>query len=173
MKTYHGEFLTRPELEALGVTCGGDDVRVHVSTVIINPEGLRIGNHVRVDPFCLVSATAKINLGDHIHIASHCSLIGGGGIELEDFSGVSHGARLFSAADDTVGSHMTGPTVPNEFRLRSFGADKSKAACRRGHRRRRFSGRHDRRRRDCGCALLCAGRCSGLVGLGGRPGETN
>jgi dTDP-4-amino-4,6-dideoxy-D-glucose acyltransferase len=84
MKTYNGEFLTRPELEALGVTCGGDDVRVHVSAVIINPEGLRIGNHVRVDPFCLVSATGKINLGDHIHIASHCSLIGGGGIELED-----------------------------------------------------------------------------------------
>jgi acetyltransferase-like isoleucine patch superfamily enzyme len=117
MKTYNGEFLTRPELEALGVTCGGDNVCVHVSAVIINPEGLRIGNHVRVDPFCLVSATGKINLGDHIHIASHCSLIGGGGIELEDFTGVSHGARLFSAADDMAGSHMTGPTVPNEFRL--------------------------------------------------------
>jgi acetyltransferase-like isoleucine patch superfamily enzyme len=44
-------------------------------------------------------------------------VIGGGGIELEDFTGVSHGARLFSAADDMAGSHMTRPTVPNEFRL--------------------------------------------------------
>jgi acetyltransferase-like isoleucine patch superfamily enzyme len=98
------------------MTCGGDDVRVHASTVIINPEGLRIGNHVRVDPFCVVSATGKINFGDHIHIASHCSLIGGGGIELEDFTGVSHGARLFSAADDMSGTYLTGPTVPNELR---------------------------------------------------------
>jgi hypothetical protein len=71
MKTYHGEFLTRPELEALGVTCGGDDVRVHVSTVIINPEleSVTMCGSIRLP----VSATGKINLGDHIHIASHCS----------------------------------------------------------------------------------------------------
>src|SRR2546430_2972616 len=111
MKTYHGEFLTRPELEALGVTCGGDDVRVHVSTVIINPEGLRIGNHVRVDPFCLVSATGKINLGDHIHIASHCSLIGGGGIALGALSSLSRCAPTFFRAARLGCRPLTGPSV--------------------------------------------------------------
>jgi acetyltransferase-like isoleucine patch superfamily enzyme len=116
MKTYNGEFLRRPELEALGVLCGGDEVRIHTSVVIINPEALRIGNHVRIDPFCLLSASGKITLGDHIHIAAHCSLIGTAGIELEDFTGVSHGARLFSAADDMSGNCLTGPTVPNESR---------------------------------------------------------
>ena len=116
MKTYNGEFLTRRELEALGVICGGGDVRIHTSAVIINPEALRIGNHVRIDPFCLLSAGGKIALGDHIHIAAHCSLIGAAGIELEDFTGVSHGARLFSAADDMSGTYLTGPTVPNELR---------------------------------------------------------
>ena len=39
MTTYNGKFLTRPELEALGVICDGDDVSVHTSAVIINPEG--------------------------------------------------------------------------------------------------------------------------------------
>jgi galactoside O-acetyltransferase len=116
VKTYNGEFLTRPELEALGVICAGDDVRIHTSVVIINLEALRIGNHVRIDPFCLLSASGKIALGDHIHIAAHCSLIGAAGIELEDFTGVSHGARLFSAADDMSGTYLTGPTVPNALR---------------------------------------------------------
>jgi acetyltransferase-like isoleucine patch superfamily enzyme len=116
MKTYNGEFLTRLELEALGLICAGDDVRIHSSVVIINPEALRIGNHVRIDPFCLLSASGKITLGDHIHIAAHCSLVGAAGIELEDFTGVSHGARLFSAIDDMSGTHLTGPTVSDELR---------------------------------------------------------
>jgi serine acetyltransferase len=116
MRTYNGEFLTRPDLEALGVTCAGDNVRIHASVVIINPEALRVGNHVRIDPFCLLSAGGKIVLGEHIHIAAHCSLIGAAGIDLEDFTGISHGARLFSAVDDMSGTHLTGPTVPDELR---------------------------------------------------------
>jgi acyl-[acyl carrier protein]--UDP-N-acetylglucosamine O-acyltransferase len=116
MQSYNGQFLRRKEMEALGVTCRGDEVSIHVSVVIINPPGLQIGNGVRIDPFCLLSAGGGMRLGDHIHIGSHCSLIGGAGIELEDFAGVSHGARLFSTVDDMDGSHLTGPTVPNEFR---------------------------------------------------------
>src|SRR5437667_7412761 len=116
MQTFNGTFLTRREIEALGATCGGDEVQIHSSVVIINPHGLRVGNHVRVDPFCLLSASGCITLGNYIHIASHCSLIGGGGIELEDFAGISHGARLFSAADDMRVSHLTRPTLPNELR---------------------------------------------------------
>src|SRR5436309_2819049 len=116
MKTYNGEFLTRPELEALGVTCGGDDVRVHASAVIINPEGLALGNHVRIDPFCVLSATGSIKLGTYVHIGSHCTLVGAGGIEFADFTGISHGVRIFSAADDLSGRHLAGPTIPEAFR---------------------------------------------------------
>jgi acetyltransferase-like isoleucine patch superfamily enzyme len=116
MRTYNGQFLGQNELEALGVRCEGDDVRVHTSVVIVAPECLRLGNHVRVDPFSLLSASGEISLGDHIHIGSHCTLIGGGGISVEDFAGISHGARLFSATDDLGGSCLTGPTVPEQFR---------------------------------------------------------
>lgn len=117
MKTYNGEFLTRPELEALGVSCGGDDVRVHVSAVIINPEDLLLGNHVRIDPFCVLSATGSIKLGTYVHIGSHCTLIGASGIEVADYAGISHGVGVFSAADDWSGQHLTGPTVPEAFRF--------------------------------------------------------
>ncbi len=116
MRTHNGEFLGRVELESLGIGCGGDDVQVHTSVVIVAPERLRLGNHVRVDPFSLLSASGEISLGDHIHIGSHCTLIGATAIRIEDFAGISHGARLFSATDDFGGSCLTGPTVPDHLR---------------------------------------------------------
>jgi acetyltransferase-like isoleucine patch superfamily enzyme len=113
---FNDRFLGRDELESIGVRCGGDDIAVHFSTVIISPGNLRIGNHVRVDPFCVISATGSIVVGDHIHIGSHCSLIGAGGLTLSDFSGLSHGARLFSASDDPLGPNLVGPSVPSALR---------------------------------------------------------
>lgn len=116
MGGYNTGFMGRAELEAIGVTCSGNDVQVHSSVVIVSPDRLRLGNHVRVDPFTLLSATGGISLGNHIHIGSHCTLIGGGGIQVDDFAGISHGTRLFSASDDFSGSALTGPTLPAEFR---------------------------------------------------------
>jgi galactoside O-acetyltransferase len=116
MKNRNSHFIGRPELEALGVQCGGDDISVHDSTVLIDAEKIEMGNHVRIDPFCVVSAGGGIRLGDHIHIAAHCSLIGGGGIEVGDFAGISHGAKRLSVSDKLDGTCLTGPTVPKEFR---------------------------------------------------------
>ena len=116
MSNYHGEFLGRPELEALGVICAGDDVRVHASVVLVVCEQLRLGDHVRIDPFTLISAGGGVSLGNHVHIGSHCSLLGSSGIEIQDFAGVSHGARLFSASDDFSGLSLTGPTVSESDR---------------------------------------------------------
>jgi len=43
-------------------------------------------------------------------------LMGTGGIEMEDYTGFSHGVRVFSVADDLTGRHMAVPTVPAAFR---------------------------------------------------------
>ena len=116
MRNYNGEFLQRPELEALGVSCGGDDVFVHTSVVIVNTEGLRIGNHVRIDPFCVLTATGGITLGSYIHISSGCILIGGGGIEVGDYATISHGVRIFSAYEGATSGFMTNPMIPDDCR---------------------------------------------------------
>ena len=60
--------------------------------------------------------TGGISLGNHVHIGSHATLIGGGGIRVEDFAGISHGARIFSVTDDFSGASLTGPTVSEELR---------------------------------------------------------
>jgi acyl-[acyl carrier protein]--UDP-N-acetylglucosamine O-acyltransferase len=116
MSNYNAEFLGRAQLEAHGVKCGGDDVRVHVSTVIVDAEKLSIGNHVRIDPYCIVTASGGIKLGSYVHISGHCSLVGGGGIEVGNFCTVSHGSKLFSVSDHLGGEYMHNPTVPDQYR---------------------------------------------------------
>ena len=122
MRTYNGDFLRRGALEALGVQCGGEDVLVHTSVVIVNPERLSIGNHARIDPYCVLTAGGGIKLGSHVHVSSHCSLVGGSGIDVGDFCGLSHGARIFSVNDNVAGDYMHGPTVPRSARSQTEAA---------------------------------------------------
>jgi acetyltransferase-like isoleucine patch superfamily enzyme len=113
--TINGEYVAVSELRERGVTCGGDDVRVHHSVVIVQPENLILANHTRIDPFCIISATGTIRIGQHVHISGHCSLLGEAGIEIEDFASISHGVKIFTAAD-IHGAHLVGPTVPDSYR---------------------------------------------------------
>jgi galactoside O-acetyltransferase len=116
MASRYANFLGKVELQALGVQATGENIQVHESVVLVNADKITLGGHIRIDPFCVLSAGAGIRLGRYIHIAAHCSLIGGGGIEINDFAGISHGAKLLSASDDLGGGFLTGPTVPPEFR---------------------------------------------------------
>ena len=36
---------------------------------------------------------------------------------MSDYTGFSHGVRVFSAADDLSGRHLPGPTIPEKFRV--------------------------------------------------------
>ena len=144
-------------------------LRIHTSVVIVAPEHLRLGNHVRVDPFSLLSASGEISLGNHIHIGSHCTLIGASAIRVEDFAGISHGARLFSASDDFGGGCLTGPTVPDQLRNVISAPIYLRAACR-GRKRCGRAARSDHGRRRYSRRLVIASfRSSRLADLVGRP----
>ena len=116
MAHYNGQFLGRKQLEELGVTCDGDQVLVHTSCVLLNPEGLHLGNHVRIDPFCIVSAGGGVRLGNHVHVGAHSTLAGGAGIEIESYAAMSHDVRIFTVTEDLSGRFMTNPTVPDAVR---------------------------------------------------------
>lgn len=95
----------------------GDDVRLSDRASYYNCGRIRIGNHVRVDDFCVLSAgEGGIVIGDYVHIAVYCSLIGHGRIELRDFSGLSSRVAVYSSNDDYSGRFLTNPTVPDAFR---------------------------------------------------------
>jgi galactoside O-acetyltransferase len=96
----------------------GHDVRVHKSCIIFGGKRIHIGSHVRIDCFSLLSAGEQgITIGDHVHIAVGVCLFGSGGrIKVDDFAGISARTLLYTATDDYTAGHLTGPTIPDEYR---------------------------------------------------------
>lgn len=110
-------FLDPSELAALGLAAVGRAVRVSRRAVLHGAARIAIGDGVRIDDFCVLSAGAGgISLGDHVHIGAHGLLVGDGAIRLEACSGLSGRVSVYSASDAYDGEWMTNPTVPAEFR---------------------------------------------------------
>ena len=109
-------FFTRPQLESMGFAALGENVLISDRASIYGAARIRIGNHVRIDDFCVVSAGAGgIRFGSYVHVACFCSLIGAAEIVMEDFSGLSSRVAVYSSSDDYSGRFMTNPMVPTEF----------------------------------------------------------
>jgi len=104
------------EIQGLGFFSVGEDVSISKNASIYNPGRIAIGNHVRIDDFCVLSAgPGGIEIGDYIHIAVYCSLIGAGKITIRDYANLSSRVSIYSSNDDYSGKHMTNPMVPVAF----------------------------------------------------------
>lgn len=109
-------FYDSEELSVLGFKSLGANVQISKAACIIGSENISIDDNSRIDAFTLLSGSGgHIVIGRNVHIASFVSLIGRGGIVLGDFSGLSHGVRVFSASDDYSGEYMTNPTIEPKF----------------------------------------------------------
>lgn len=109
-------WLTDREITAMGFACVGTNVLLSNKASYYNCQNIRLGNHVRIDDFCVLSAGAGgIEMGSHIHLAVYCSIIGNGKVTLDDFSGLSSRVSIYSSSDDNSGKAMTNPTLPEEF----------------------------------------------------------
>ncbi len=109
-------FYTTDELSLLGFKSIGKDVLISKKTSIYGISNSSIGNNVRIDDFCVLSAGKRgIYIGNNVHIAIYSSLQGDGNITLQDFSGLSSRVSIYSSNDDYSGKHMSNPTVPKNF----------------------------------------------------------
>lgn len=108
-------FYSREELMEIGFKSIGEDILISRKASIYGAGNISIGNHVRIDDFCILSG--KIVVGNYVHIAAATLLFGGqAGIILKDFTGISSRCAVYAESDDYSGISMTNPTVPNEFR---------------------------------------------------------
>jgi acetyltransferase-like isoleucine patch superfamily enzyme len=115
-------WLTHNELNVMGFSSLGSNVFVSNKASLYNCSKIAIGDNVRIDDFCVLSAgQGGILLGNHVHIAVYSSLIGAGKIIMSDFSGLSSRVSIYSSNEDYSGSTLTNPTVPNHFRSVSNG----------------------------------------------------
>ena len=109
-------YFTEQELAQLGFASCGTNVKISRNCSIIGASNVRLGSNVRIDDYVVIAAASgSLDLGSYIHIAAGAYLGCAGGITMADFSGVSHGAKIYSASDDYSGAALTNPTVPREY----------------------------------------------------------
>ena len=105
-------FYTEEELKQLPLKSFGKNVLISRKVSIYSNHEITIGNHVRIDDFCILSG--KIELGSYIHIAAYNALYGAHGIIMEDFTGLSPRCSIFSASDNFDGNHLISPMTQKE-----------------------------------------------------------
>lgn len=109
-------FLTEAALAQVGFAAVGKNVLISEKASFYRPDNISIGDNVRIDDFCVLSAgEGGIFIGNYIHIAVYTSLIGGGKIELSDFCNLSSRVSIYSSNDDYSGEFMTNPMVPSQL----------------------------------------------------------
>lgn len=110
-------FLSKDELKKIGFKSIGDNVLISNKCSIHNAKNIEIGNNVRIDDFCFISAgIGGIKIGNNIHIACFALMAGAGQIIVEDFSQISSRVVILSSTDDFSGECLVGPCIPSEFK---------------------------------------------------------
>lgn len=108
--------LTQDELREMGFASFGPDVLISRKASFHGAERIRLGNLVRIDDFCVLSAgSGGIVIGNRVHVAVYSSLIGKGMIELHDYANISSRVSIYSSNDDYSGTTMTNPMVPEQY----------------------------------------------------------
>lgn len=109
-------WLTDQQIFEMGFASVGSNVLLSDKASYYNCKHIRLGNNIRIDDFCVLSAGVNgIDIGNYIHIAVYSSLIGAGNITLSDFSNISSRVAIYSSNDDFSGVALTNPTVPTEY----------------------------------------------------------
>jgi acetyltransferase-like isoleucine patch superfamily enzyme len=99
----------------------GENVLVSTRAVFYEPEKMRIGDHSRIDDFCLLSG--RVTIGRNVHLAAFTHVAGGmTGVVFGDFAGTAYGCHVLTQSDDYSGTSLTNPTVPQRFKRETFQA---------------------------------------------------
>ena len=109
-------FLDPSILQRMGFKSLGKNVRISDRAAIYDTDQIEVGDHTRIDDFCVISG--RVRLGRNVHIAVFVNLAGStAGVFVDDFAGISYGSHVFSQSDDYSGRFLTGPTVPARYTL--------------------------------------------------------
>ncbi|MHA1060678.1 acyltransferase [Enterobacter kobei] len=117
MERFDVGYYDEERLNDFGFKSLGTNVRIAKNCNIVGIANISIGDNVRIDAFSTIIAAGDgyLNIGSYIHIGGYSAIFAGCGVEMEDFSGISQGVKIYSKSDDYSGMSMTNPTVPRKF----------------------------------------------------------
>jgi dTDP-4-amino-4,6-dideoxy-D-glucose acyltransferase len=111
------DFLNSDELASLSLATVGRSVRVSRHALFFNPERISLGDHTRVDAFCIISAGPPgIRVGRNVHISAYSAILGREAVDIADFATISVRCAIFSSSDDYSGATMANATIPDQYR---------------------------------------------------------
>lgn len=114
-------YLNREQLERLGLRSVGKNVQISDKAAIYDAARIDIGDHSRIDDFCIISGNVRI--GAYCHVTPMCLIAGGQpGVEIADFCTFAYGVKIFSQSDDYTGETMTNSLIPKKFKNERFAA---------------------------------------------------
>ena len=93
----------------------GKNVVISDLAKLIYLENISIDDYSAIDDFVFIFARGPINIGKYAHISSFTSIIGKGGMTLEDHACLCVGVRLITSTADLEGYHGSAKT-PVEYR---------------------------------------------------------
>lgn len=110
-------YYSAAELKKIGFKKLGKNVKISSKSSIYAADKISIGNNVRIDDFCILSAGDEgIEIGNNIHIACYTSIIGRKKITISDFANISARVSIYSISDDFSGASLTNPTIPDKYK---------------------------------------------------------
>lgn len=106
-------YYTNEELKTLGLKSVGDDVRLSRKASLYGVNNISIGNHVRIDDFCVLSG--NVTIGNYVHVNPFTGIYAGdAGVILCDYVNLSSRVTIYAVGDDYSGEYMTSPLLPSE-----------------------------------------------------------
>lgn len=76
--------------------------------VVLKPEMIHIGPHVRIDSFVKLEGGSGMSIGRYVHIASFAHIgIGGGETIIGEFAAITSGAKILSGSNMKTGYSMS------------------------------------------------------------------
>lgn len=110
------KYFTEHDLKDFGFKSIGNNVRISSDARIYGQENISIGNDVRIDDFCILSAVnGSITIGNYVFIARNSHLSGFFGIQMHDFSSMAANTVVYSASDDYSGDYLTAQAIPQKY----------------------------------------------------------
>lgn len=109
-------LLSESQITELNFARVGQNVRISDKASFYNCAEIELGDNVRIDDFCVLSAgVGGICIGSYVHIAVYTSIIGAGRVHISDYCNLSSRVAIYSSNDDYSGAFMTNPMVPTHL----------------------------------------------------------
>lgn len=91
---------------------------IDVGVYLIGPKNIEIGDYTWIDAGVRIEATlGNVSIGKRVHIAPYVILGSREPIVIEDYVGISAGAKVYSNSEIPLpGLHMSGPMIPERFK---------------------------------------------------------